>query len=208
MALNSTFNTAQKPLPGALIKAATDGDTAAVRILLERGADPDGENEEGNTALAAAAMRGYTSIARLLIDNHANTNKPGIGGNTALIEATRFGYQSIISLLLDNDANIDATGQNGETALMGAVRGGKKDIAALLIDRGADITLKNPFNMTISNMAVGRADIVKMIEDITESRRLLAAQKVAEKAERIRHAASTAKQQRLRESAKSKPRLL
>ena len=63
-----------------LIEAAANGHTALVENLLEAGADANGRDPNGLTALQAAALRGQTACAKILLEagaDHAARNKFG-----------------------------------------------------------------------------------------------------------------------------------
>ncbi|KAK3264047.1 hypothetical protein CYMTET_27187 [Cymbomonas tetramitiformis] len=55
-----------------LMSAACEGNTPAVRILLEAGADPDARTEDGWTAAIGAAANGHMDTLQLLLDSGAD----------------------------------------------------------------------------------------------------------------------------------------
>jgi ankyrin repeat protein len=57
-----------------------------VKMLLDKGADPDPRDAEGRTALSWAAQRGYTSTVDLLLQSGASTEtRSNINGRTPLL---------------------------------------------------------------------------------------------------------------------------
>src|SRR5712691_7386014 len=87
-----------------LMFAVLYGDTAAVRSLLDSGADPNVTNDAGATALMWAADS--VEKTRLLLEHHADTNAKSADGRTPLlIAAGRSGSLGIVEQLLDHGAN-------------------------------------------------------------------------------------------------------
>jgi ankyrin repeat protein len=56
----------------------------AVKLLVERGLDPNAVNERGETALHGAAARGYPQVVKLLVDRGANPAARTTAGRSAL----------------------------------------------------------------------------------------------------------------------------
>ncbi len=61
-------------LNGQLLESANDGDLARVKVLLNKGADPNVANIFGWPVLMLAAKRGNTEIVKLLLDKGAQVN--------------------------------------------------------------------------------------------------------------------------------------
>src|SRR5437763_641710 len=57
-----------------LVEAAQSGEWAAVRALVEGGAEVDARNERGETALTLAAARGGAELVGWLLERGANPN--------------------------------------------------------------------------------------------------------------------------------------
>ena len=70
-----------------LIRAAEGGHEAIVRLLLTRGAEPNAQDAEGRTALAAAAAHGDPALVRLLIDAGADPRRASADGRTPAARA-------------------------------------------------------------------------------------------------------------------------
>ena len=69
-----------------LIQAAKTGDTAAVRQLLDQGANIEAkEDYEGKTALMKAAAWASTNVVKLLLEKGANIEAKENDGETAMI---------------------------------------------------------------------------------------------------------------------------
>ncbi len=93
------------------------GDVAAVRRLLEEGADVNQIDTAGWTPLMNASAAGHVQVAGLLIDSGADVNyRDQERGMTALMLAALLGETEVVRLLLDKGADIDAKNHDGETA--------------------------------------------------------------------------------------------
>jgi ankyrin repeat protein len=110
----------------ALMIAAYKGNLAAVKALLNKGAEV---NQTGWTALHYAAAVGNNEIVQLLLDQSAYIDAESPNQTTPIMMAARGGHILTVKLLLDEGA--DATLKNGAgmTAIDFANAGGFKDIA-------------------------------------------------------------------------------
>ena len=70
-----------------LLVAAKAGDLAAVRQILERGADVNARDVNKETPLHDAAARGKTEVAALLIEKGAKVNARDVNQETPLHHA-------------------------------------------------------------------------------------------------------------------------
>lgn len=98
-------------------------DMTAVGILLDRGADPNVKNDDGDTPLCVMARRGprpddavYADIAGLLLSKGARMPRSG-KDTTALIEAVRNRHFLMADILLQSGERIDSTNRNGDNVL-------------------------------------------------------------------------------------------
>lgn len=82
-----------------LMLAAFRGDAAAVRALLERGADVNARDKDGDTALMFAAYKGHTEIVSLLLERGANVYARARNGWTAK-RAAQSGLHTEVVILL------------------------------------------------------------------------------------------------------------
>jgi len=79
-----------------LIYAAMTGDLAAVREVLDDGADPNALYVRGMTALMAASMVGHEEIVRELLEHGADPNGEYETGGTALMFAAGAGHAGTV----------------------------------------------------------------------------------------------------------------
>lgn len=122
--------------------AAERGDLEAVRILLAEGADVNGTQGDGMTALHWAAERGDPDMARVLISNGASVGPTTrIGSYTPLHVASRRAQPEVVEELLSAGADVNAqTTYSGSTPLhLGAAAFGGEAVVALLVEAGADL---------------------------------------------------------------------
>src|SRR5208337_176347 len=108
LSLLASGQAAPGSLDDQLTTAASNGDTALVQQLLEKGAHIEAKNAFGNPALVLAAYRGYTEVVKLLLEKGANIEATVPSGNTSLIIAAANGRTEVVKLLLGERANIEA----------------------------------------------------------------------------------------------------
>lgn len=138
-----------------LMQAALYGDASSVRLLLDKGADPNLRNDAGATALMWAAND--FEKTRLLLDRGADVNARSEDSRTALlIAAGQFGSREVVKLLLDRGADLKAKspGLGGDmTPLTEAARLPDEALLRLLIERGADLKAAGPGPLSYAQYA-------------------------------------------------------
>ncbi|HEV3343599.1 MAG TPA: ankyrin repeat domain-containing protein [Pirellulales bacterium] len=116
--------------------AAMVGETELAAVLIRAGADPDGKEAEGHTALYRASTG---DLVRVLLAAGATADiASGPTRGTALHQAARRGCVSVAEALLDHGATVDARDAKGQTPLRRAVNCRQPHIVRLLVRRGAD----------------------------------------------------------------------
>ena len=85
-----------------LHNASWGNDPRSVRLLLERGANPNVWSTSGSTPLHLASEAGKIEIARLLVEHGANLEAENVEGRTPLDIASRMQHDEIIELLLEH----------------------------------------------------------------------------------------------------------
>lgn len=137
-----------------LILAAEYKHTDSATILLAHGADVNGRNAEGRTALwQAVVSRDDHTMAELLLNNKADTEIKYEHGQTVLELAVINGKTEMVDLLLGHGANINAQNDDGQSALHLAANAGARPIVELLLAHGADVNLKDNQGNTALDLA-------------------------------------------------------
>jgi len=127
-------HTPGEPLLGAgttpLMRAARNGDYAAVKILLDAGADPKLTQPNGTNALMMSAGVGrglgvfandvgtesdLKQAAELLVDKGVDVNLANDNGLTAVHIAAQAGLDSVVTLLAKHGAKLDVKDKRGRT---------------------------------------------------------------------------------------------
>jgi ankyrin repeat protein len=113
-----------------LMRAAKAADAAVMKLMLEKGADPNRAMKNGTTALMVAAGRPSRAA----------------GGAPRTLEA--------LTVLLDRGADVNAATPDGATALHQTV-GRPDDVIRFLVARGAMLDAKDKFGRTPLDIANG-----------------------------------------------------
>ena len=139
-----TLNRAHTPGDGnlgegttPLMRAAKNGDTAAMRVLLAHGADLSLKQKNGTTALMLAS---------------------GVGrgqGVFAKDYATEAELLDAVTFLVESGANVNAANENGQTALHIAAQA-SDGIVRYLAGHGADLEAKDKQGRTALDVALGK----------------------------------------------------
>ncbi|HVB38562.1 MAG TPA: ankyrin repeat domain-containing protein [Vicinamibacterales bacterium] len=147
--------------------AAMRRDSAAVRTLLEQGADVSTAQGDGMTALHWASVNGDVPLAQMLIyagaDLEASTR---IDGYTPLDLAARNGHAAVVDALLTSGASAKAATIDGTTPLMLAAEAGNEDAVTALIAHGADVNATESAKGETALMfaaAYGRTGVVRIL---------------------------------------------
>ncbi len=150
-----------------MVKAAMEGDSAAVVELLAKGADVNAKGRySGWTPLILAARRGETELVNFLISYGADVNIKSSGRDrTAIMEATRNRKVETVKALLTADPDVDVVDWEGYTVLMFAAVSGQSDMVDLLLTHRADVNVKNKVGSSALMMASGYPNVFKKLEE-------------------------------------------
>ena len=149
-----------------LIKAIRLEQRQIVRILLEKGADPnlreiiaahngDNPNAQGETPLDAALETDDVPTVRLLIQHGVNLQQ-----HQSVLHSTT--SDRMLRLLLEHGAPIDGPNEDGVTYLQVAIENDDEEIVQLLIERGANVNVTDEYGAT-PLMQVESLDLAKLL---------------------------------------------
>ena len=133
-------------------RAAASSDVEAMKLLVERGADPNLPNAGGTTPLIVAAGLGWVG--------NFSANAPGQ-------------WMNAVKFCIEHGANVNAVDAKGYTPLHGAAVRGDNEMIQYLVEKGADVTAVNKAGDTVADMANGpfehanpHPDTVAMLEKL------------------------------------------
>lgn len=125
-----------------LHQAALDGDLKGVEDALNAGANANGMEEEGRTALMFAAFNGHSDIVLELLDRDAGIDRRDLMGRTALLYAATGPFPETVRILLDKGAEPNVVDSDEHfSPLMHAAAEGNLDVVKILLEAGSDPTL-------------------------------------------------------------------
>ncbi|XP_046990454.1 ankyrin-3-like [Schistocerca americana] len=139
-----------------LIEAAKHGRVEELRALLVAGADIDGKDIYGRTALHTAAWNRHVEAVRTLLDAGADVSARDNEEYTPLHMAALGGSAAVVRLLADSSADLNARDLWGWTPLHLAAREGQPEAAQALLDIGADSGARENTGLTPLDIARSR----------------------------------------------------
>ena len=136
---------------GLLDVAVSHCESALFISILEKGADPNQRNRNGDTPLSNFLLHGRSmstsnliTAVKLLLDRGANPNIKNVKGETPLFLAVRSSLSSVIPLLLEkNNLDINTKNSKGESPLSYAMNQHDKESCIVLLQHGADPNTTN-----------------------------------------------------------------
>jgi ankyrin repeat protein len=135
----------------------------ALRLILQRGFDPNSVSPKTQPALVQAFQSDSFQVAEVLIAHpETDVNASSTKGETPLMLAALKGQLNLCKQLLAREADVN---RPGWTPLHYAASGGHQDIVKLLLDNFAYIDSEAPNGMTPLMMAAlyGTGDTVKVL---------------------------------------------
>ena len=146
-----------------LVAAFRPGNSAVIRLLLSKGADPSTKFLGVFTPLDAAAIFGDLAAMRLLLDNGAN-----VAESSSFARSAAAGHcRECLELALARGASPNGAFA-GRSALQDAAGFGSLDMVRMLVEKGADIQAADPRGYTALMRAVlsyepGGAQVVEYL---------------------------------------------
>ena len=155
----------------ALFMAASRGDVAEVRSLLQRGADENRGRDDGRTPFMAAADLEWPEPAKELLRlflPDTLVDRQDEDGFTVLMYACQRDNLQLVQFLVE-EAEVDKNVQSikdGSTALHTAVAANRVEIVRYLLEAGANRTLVNREGKTPRQLAEERgfAEVAALFE--------------------------------------------
>lgn len=114
-----------------------------VEYLLEKGADVNVKNLEGETPLHYAVGSDSTRIVAILCENGANVNLKNKQGVTPVVKAVQRQKSDALDIMLKYKADLSIADNDGKTALHYAAIAGNGKMAEYLVSKGPDINAKD-----------------------------------------------------------------
>ncbi|KAI4117724.1 MAG: hypothetical protein LQ345_002100 [Seirophora villosa] len=149
----------------ALHLAAQNDQTAAIKILLEHGADIECKSKREETPLLTAVLAGCRAACELLVDWGANVLATDLNQNMPFTSVEWGSPIPTLQQLLDRGADIDHVPKNGMTCLVRRVKRGDVQTVRWLLEKGASVNIRDCFGETALLKAVrrGHVDIVNLL---------------------------------------------
>ena len=170
---NTLTNEQTQIMTEQLIQAAEDGDVSTIQKLLMEGADINGRDALGRTAIIAATHRNQVEVVRLLIQAGADINIRDNRLDNPFLYAGAEGLLDILKLTIDAGADTKLTNRFGGTALIPASERGHVEIVQELLTRtDVDVNHVNDLGWTalleaiiLSNGGERHQQIVQLLVD-------------------------------------------
>ncbi|KFA70940.1 hypothetical protein S40288_10226 [Stachybotrys chartarum IBT 40288] len=138
-----------------------------VKLLLEKGANPEVGDSAGWKPLAVAARNGpsHLGVAELVLSFGANVDSLNpMLQQSALHLCANSGFRELAQLLLKNRAQVDVRDTDGQTPLFKAVAQGTTGMVELLLQYGAVTNVRSTQGVTLMNLASNDPDVLRILQ--------------------------------------------
>ncbi len=137
----------------ALLHASIGDHVAAARVLVARGADPDGLDDRHDTAWLVTGVTGSVEMLETLLPAEPDLTIVNRFGGVSVIPASERGHVDYVRRVVQTGIDVDHVNQLGWTALLEAVilgDGGEahQQIVDILLEAGADPSITDNDGMT------------------------------------------------------------
>lgn len=136
--------------------ATSQGNTEIVKVLLDKGANPDltgGTNLE--TSLAYAVHNSVNEeLFKALLDKSKDLETGNDSGETVLMKVAKYGNIALAKMLIAKGAKVNAQSKSAGTVLHVAVMYNNKEMVELLLEKGADLNGKDSQGKTPLALAI------------------------------------------------------
>jgi ankyrin repeat protein len=155
-----------------LIAAASQGQTAAVKVLIAAGANLDSLDSSHDTALLLAIRNGHKSTILALLDAGADPKILNGGGSTTLLQAALYmDDPDVVERLIGAGVSVSSDGierdgrPNTNTPLMTAAFFGRIHTVQILLDAHADVNARRFGGETalMDAASAGQAGVVALL---------------------------------------------
>lgn len=137
----------------SLLKAASQGDVTAIQEALNKGADINFSDEEGNDALGTAAEHDHPECVRVLLKRGAKIRYTNSRFSPPEVAAL-MGHDDVLLVFFEEGFSPNWQGPSGRTLLHAAAEGQDKTVR-LLLKKGAPVDAKQQNGETPLFLAVG-----------------------------------------------------
>jgi len=151
----------------ALVWAARAGQVETVKVLLDAGADPNGDVRAGYALQAAMETYCKVETVRMLLAAGADVNVNN--GLTPLMRAVHNTNLEIIDMLLRAGADVNARGVENVTALSRASMTIRSGVVRMLLSAGADANTQDQYGITPLMNAVKIAHSTESVRDLLDA---------------------------------------
>ena len=150
----------------ALVSAVCENHADVVKVLIDAGADIEGEDDDGRSPLLIASCVANVEIVKMLVKAGAGVRVADNEENTCLILAAHCGHTETVRHLVGlPEVDLGHKDRDGFTALHCAADEKHSDVVVVLIDAGADIEAKDCTGRSPLHVACrsGTLDVVKLL---------------------------------------------
>ncbi|KAK8202736.1 hypothetical protein IWZ01DRAFT_515263 [Phyllosticta capitalensis] len=149
----------------ACFLAIDHGQDGVVKVLLEKGLDPNMKGPDGQRLLHRATARNNLDVARLLLKHGAEVNLRDHDGRTALMANASIGRQRLLEFLIEHGAETQLTHKTGDHEMYIAAVYGATGVVEFFLKNGTNASITNKSGWTPLHAAAanGHLETVKLL---------------------------------------------